>query len=58
MDSVWGPVLYCNAMAALPMFLIGYVNGDFVNVSEKLSEISPVGMAILFFSCIVGTLIG
>lgn len=25
MDSVWGPVLYCNALAALPMFLLGYL---------------------------------
>lgn len=58
MDSVWGPVLYCNAMAALPMFLLGYFNGDYVNVSEKLSGISSIGILILFFSCITGTLIG
>ena len=25
MDSVWGPVLYCNTLAALPMFLLGYL---------------------------------
>eukprot|EP01034_Spumella_vulgaris_P027249 gene27249-33941_t len=24
MDSVWGPVLYCNLLASLPMFLLGY----------------------------------
>ncbi len=27
MDSVWGPVLYCNLLAALPMFLLGWING-------------------------------
>ena len=58
MDSVWGPVLYCNLLAAGPMFLIGYFNGDYVNISEKLSEVPANGMMILIFSCIAGTLIG
>lgn len=38
MDSVWGPVLYCNQLAALPMFLLGYAAGDFENVGEKFAE--------------------
>lgn len=25
MDTVWGPVLYCNLLAAFPMFMLGYV---------------------------------
>lgn len=58
MDSVWGPVLYCNSMAALPMFLLGYGNGDYENITEKLGGISMTGVAILGFSCIIGTLIG
>jgi hypothetical protein len=58
MDSVWGPVLYCNLLAALPMFLLGYVNGDFNNVSEKLLSLPMNGVLLLLFSCIVGTLIG
>ena len=58
MDSVWGPVLYCNSLAALPMFMLGYVNGDYENIYEKLAAISPTGVMILLFSCIVGTLIG
>jgi GDP-mannose transporter len=58
MDSVWGPVLYCNAMASLPMFMLGYMNGDYENVVEKLAGMSLVGVLILAFSCIVGTLIG
>ena len=58
MDSVWGPVLYCNSMAAVPMLLLGYVNGDYENIVEKLAGISITGVVILGFSCIVGTLIG
>lgn len=58
MDSVWGPVLYCNILAALPMFLLGYANGDYENISEKLSEVPANGAMVLLFSCIAGTLIG
>jgi drug/metabolite transporter (DMT)-like permease len=58
MDSVWGPVLYCNLLAALPMFLLGYINGDYENISEKLEEMPANGVMILLFSCITGTLIG
>jgi hypothetical protein len=58
MDSVWGPVLYCNLLAAFPMFLLGYVNGDFVGIQDKLAALSFNGVMVLFFSCIVGTLIG
>jgi GDP-mannose transporter len=58
MDSVWGPVLYCNSLAALPMFLLGYVNGDYENISEKLSELPANGALVLLFTCVTGTLIG
>lgn len=58
MESVWGPVLYCNLLAALPMFLLGYCNGDYENIGEKLSEIPANGVLVLIFSCIAGTLIG
>lgn len=58
MESVWGPVLYCNLLAALPMFLLGYFNGDYENISEKMSELPANGAMIILFSCIVGTLIG
>lgn len=58
MDSVWGPVLYCNILAALPMFLLGYASGDYNGISDKLVDISTSGLLILLFSCIVGTLIG
>jgi len=58
MESVWGPVLYCNVFAALPMFMLGYVNGDFIDFGDKLSIIPMMGLTVLFFSCVVGTLIG
>ena len=58
MDSVWGPVLYCNLLAALPMFLLGYSNGDYEGVYDKLVEMPANGVYILLFSCVAGTLIG
>jgi GDP-mannose transporter len=58
MESVWGPVLYCNLLAAGPMFLIGYFNGDYENIGEKLAEVPANGVMILLFSCVAGTLIG
>ena len=58
MDSVWGPVLYCNLLAAFPMFFLGYSAGDFDDVGEKLLEMPANGIMILLFSCVAGTLIG
>jgi drug/metabolite transporter (DMT)-like permease len=58
MESVWGPVLYCNLLAALPMYLLGYVNGDYDNLGEKVADVPANGMMILAFSCIAGLLIG
>jgi drug/metabolite transporter (DMT)-like permease len=58
MESVWGPVLYCNLLAALPMFCIGYFNGDYVGIEEKLMEVPANGVMLIIFSCVAGTLIG
>ena len=58
MESVWGPVLYCNLLAAVPMFTLGYINGDYDNIGEKLQELPANGAMLLLFSCIAGTLIG
>lgn len=58
MESVWGPVLYCNLLASVPMFLLGYVYGDFEDIGTKLSEIPANGMMVLLFSCVAGTVIG
>lgn len=58
MDSVWGPVLYCNLLASLPMFLLGYFNGDYEDIGQKLAELPGPGVMVLLFSCVAGTLIG
>lgn len=58
MDSVWGPVLYQNLLAAPPMFLFAYSNDDFKGVYDKLIEMPMTGVMLLLFSCVVGTLIG
>jgi drug/metabolite transporter (DMT)-like permease len=58
MESVWGPVFYCNLLAAAPMFALGYFSGDFANADEKLSEMPADGAWLLLFSCVAGTLIG
>jgi GDP-mannose transporter len=58
MESVWGPVFYCNVLAAGPMFLLGYVYGDYENIGVKLSEIPANGVLVILFSCFGGTLIG
>ena len=58
MDSVWGPVFYCNLLAAFPMFLLGYTAGDYEGVTEEILEMPLNGLMILLFSCITGTLIG
>ena len=58
MDSVWGPVLYCNALSIVPMFLLGWFRGEFEGVGEQLQEIPSDGAWLILASCIVGTLIG
>ena len=58
MDSVWGPVLYCNILACVPMFLLGYLGGDYNMAWKSLTSMNLTGHLILLFSCIAGTLIG
>jgi len=58
MDSVWGPVLYCNILALVPMFALGYASGEFEDVSISIAEMPANGWAILLFSCFAGTMIG
>ena len=58
MDSVWGPVLYCNLLSIVPMGALGIISGDFDNITEHLASMNTVGWFLLIFSCIVGTLIG
>lgn len=58
MDSVWGPVLYCNALSVIPMFILGSYEGDFFLHIYNISNLSVQGWTVIVFSCIVGTLIG
>ena len=58
MKSLWGPVLYCNFLSSLLLFLLGYLSGDFVNIQTKLWELPFNGVMVIFFSCVVGTMIG
>ena len=45
----WGPVLYQNILAALPMFLLGYAYGDYNNIGPVLSAIDLNGYLVLLF---------
>eukprot|EP01038_Epipyxis_sp_PR26KG_P013465 gene13465-18061_t len=58
MDTPWGPILYCNLLAIVPMFTIAYLTGEFDNLDEKLSEMPANAAMMLTFCCIAGTLIG
>jgi hypothetical protein len=58
MDSVWGPVLYCNFLSIVPMFMLAYYQGDLFGVFTLLNNLPFNGVAVLIFSCITGTLIG
>ena len=58
MESVWGPVLWQNLLATLPMFLLGHANGDFDGIGTKVVGLSMSGILVLLFSCVAGTLIG
>jgi drug/metabolite transporter (DMT)-like permease len=59
MDSVWGPVLYCNAFSVVPMFLLSYGTGELhADVLTEMAAVPLNGWLVILFSCIVGTLIG
>lgn len=59
MDTVWGPVLYCNMLGAPPMIALSWLSGEFeTSVYDKLAAMSLSGWLVLLFSCITGTLIG
>ncbi|KAJ1404505.1 hypothetical protein B484DRAFT_404752 [Ochromonadaceae sp. CCMP2298] len=58
MDSVWGPVLYCNAFSVLPMLLISSASNDQATILPAVQALTPSAWGVLLFSCVVGTLIG
>ena len=59
MKSVWGPVLYCNALSILPMFLLSFSMNELNNDTlSAMNKVPLFGWMIILFSSIVGTLIG
>lgn len=58
MKSKWGPVFYCNFLAAAPTLLLAFTAGEFEGLSDEVTDISFVGYAVLLFSCFAGTFIG
>lgn len=59
MDTVWGPVLYCNAFSVVPMFLLSYSTGELdTNALAEMNNVPMHGWMVILFSCVVGTLIG
>lgn len=59
MDSpTWGPVLYQNLLAILPMAALGEMKGELDGAVEQVLAVSTAGAAVLLFSCVTGTMIG
>jgi len=58
METVWGPVYYCNVLATVPMYLLGASTGDFEGLGDKMAEVPVMGAWLILASCVVGTLIG
>ena len=56
--NVLGSVLYVNAFAAIPMFLLGYFHGEYTDIWYHLQQLPTPGFNVLLFSCLAGTLIG
>ena len=58
MESIWGPVLYCNALGLLPMYILGSLNHEFDHMDEVVESIDARAFAVVLFTCIAATLIG
>ena len=56
MESVWGPALYRNLLAAFPMFILGAINRDFDHAAKKLAEVPTCGYITCRSFSILGTL--
>ena len=59
MDSpTWGPVLYQNMLAIVPMMALGASKGEMDQALPALMKVPFSGMLVLLFSCVTGTMIG
>lgn len=67
-NSMWGPTFYTNFLSVTPMFLLGYLMGDFKDFSAaegtrgsesaELWKWTTAGVVMLVVSSLMGTLIG
>jgi len=57
-NSIWGNVLFTNLFSVLPMFLLGYLLGDYEKFKEGTFDWSIPAVSMLVLSSVVGTLIG
>ena len=60
METVLGPVLYCNLLGSFLLFCVGYLSGDYVDedIQMKLKDPTLHGVMILLVSSVVMTLFG
>lgn len=58
MQSLWGPVLYCNTLAIVPMFCFGFFDADFIESMSTVPALRGWGLLVILFVCITGTVIG
>eukprot|EP01031_Cornospumella_fuschlensis_P027579 gene27579-33311_t len=59
MDSIWGPVLYCNALSVGPMVVLASASEpSFFTALLSLGDLSIGGYGVLLFSCAAGLAIG
>jgi drug/metabolite transporter (DMT)-like permease len=58
-SPTWGPTLYQNLLAIVPMMMLGALMGDFHDDTlNHVLEIPFSGAVVIIFSCITGTMIG
>lgn len=61
MTSIWGSVLYANALSLFPMFILGAINNefDYIHVHAFVTDLAYANTCTtLLFTCIGATLIG
>lgn len=58
MESIWGPVMYTNALAIIPMALIGNTRHEFDDIVPLVMAVPYHGWLVILFSCVAGTAIG
>lgn len=57
-NSSWGPVYYTNLLSSMPMLLLGITMGDYEKFHPLHFDWNIPAVSMLFFSSVVGLLIG